>query len=438
MSTEAAKPESTEVGSYFISNYPPFSSWTAEAVSQARDVLARPAETEIPLGLYIHIPFCRKRCKFCYFRVYTDKNAEQVEQYLTAVGREVELYSRTAAIAGRRLRFAYFGGGTPSFLSAAQLLRLVERLNQSISWEHAREVTFECEPGTLSKAKLEAIKAIGVTRLSLGIENFDDAVLEANGRAHLSKEIYRAYEWAREVGFDQINIDLIAGMVGETPENWQAGIRKAVELQPESVTIYQMELPYNTVFSSQVLGGNGQSPVADWATKRAWVGDAFAELELAGYRVSSGYTMARDSDRVGFEYRDSLWHGADMLGVGVASFSHIQGVHYQNVDEWEAYRSRLEAGELPLSRALAPTPHQRLIREWILQLKSGRVDIGRLGAKHGVDLRQEFAEPLARLREEGLLSIHGDIVELSRAGLLQVDGLLPAFFEPQHREIRYT
>ena len=438
MSTQTAKPESTEVGSYFIANYPPFSCWSADAVPQARDMLARPVETEVPLGLYIHIPFCRKRCKFCYFRVYTDKNAEQVEQYLTAVSREVELYSRAAAIAGRRLRFAYFGGGTPSFLSAAQLLRLVERLNQSISWEHAREVTFECEPGTLSKAKLEAIKAIGVTRLSLGIENFDDTVLETNGRAHLSKEIYRAYEWAREVGFDQINIDLIAGMVGETPENWRSCVRKAVELQPESVTIYQMELPYNTVFSSQVLGGNGQSPVADWATKRSWVEHAFAEFELAGYRVSSGYTLARDPDRVRFEYRDSLWHGADMLGVGVASFSHIQGVHYQNTDQWEVYRSHLEAGELPLSRALVPTPHQRLIREWILQLKTGRVDTGPLSAKYDTDLLAEFAEPLEQLANKDLLTVQGQIVELTRAGLLQVDGLLPAFFEPQHREIRYT
>jgi len=145
-----------------------------------------------------------------------------------------------------------------------------------------------------------------------------------------------------------------------------------------------------------------------------------------------------DSDRVRFEYRDSLWHGADMLGVGVASFSHIQGVHYQNTDQWEVYRSRLEAGELPLSRALVPTPHQRLIREWILQLKMGRVDTGPLSAKYDTDVLAEFGEPLEQLANQGLLTVQGQIVELTRAGLLQVDGLLPLFFEAPHRNVRYT
>src|SRR5262249_43669256 len=156
----------------------------------------------------------------------------------------------------------------------------------------------------------------GVTRLSLGIENFDDAVLEANGRAHLSAEIFRAYEWARDVGFDQINIDLIAGMVGETWANWRDCVRKTIDLAPESVTVYQMELPYNTVFSQQLrVVGQDQPPemsIADWPTKRDWVAYAFDELARAGYEQSSAYTMVKDRARTKFVYRDSLWHGADM------------------------------------------------------------------------------------------------------------------------------
>src|SRR5262249_26343434 len=161
---------------------------------------------------------------FCYFKVYTDKNAAEIERYLNALIKENELYSRTPAFQGRRLRFAYFGGGTPSYISEKQLDQLVEGLNKHVSWADAEEVTFECEPGTVRKSKLQTLKGIGVTRLSLGIEHFDDAILEANGRAHLSPEIYRAYEAAREVGFPQINIDLIAGMMGESEEKWRDSV----------------------------------------------------------------------------------------------------------------------------------------------------------------------------------------------------------------------
>jgi oxygen-independent coproporphyrinogen-3 oxidase len=253
MTIDATKTTGTEVGNYFVSNYPPFSQWTPEAVGEALAALAEPPRKNDPLGLYIHIPFCRKRCKFCYFKVYTDKNASEIEVYLDALIKENEIYSRSPAFEGRQLRFAYFGGGTPSYVSEKQLHYLVQGLNAHVSWSNAEEVTFECEPGTLQKSKLEALKEIGVTRLSLGIEHFDDEILAANGRAHLSPEIYRAYQWAREVDFPQINIDLISGMMGESEEKWRETVRRAIELEADSVTIYQMELPYNTVISQDIL-----------------------------------------------------------------------------------------------------------------------------------------------------------------------------------------
>ena len=215
--------EQTEVGSYFVANYPPFSVWTPEAVAtEARPALESPPSAGVPLGLYLHIPFCRKRCHFCYFRVYTDRNAKEVESYLDLLAREWELYAPLQAIAGRPIDFVYFGGGTPSFLSTQQLTRLVHRLTAATPWSGAEEITFECEPGTLTGPKLAAIRRMGVTRLSLGVENFDDRILELNGRAHRSPEIGRSYAQARSLGFPQINIDLIAGMLGETDDNWRA------------------------------------------------------------------------------------------------------------------------------------------------------------------------------------------------------------------------
>ncbi|MBI2188932.1 MAG: coproporphyrinogen III oxidase family protein [Acidobacteria bacterium] len=434
--------EPTEVGSYFVATYPPFSVWTKAAVeSDARPALDAPPVPGTPLGLYLHIPFCRKRCHFCYFRVYTDRNAREVADYLDVLAREWELYADRPALAGRPLNFIYVGGGTPSFLSTEQLESLVTRLTRTRAWDEAEEVTFECEPGTLTKAKLEAIRRIGVTRLSLGIENFSDRILELNGRAHRSPEMFRAYEQARALGFPQINVDLIAGMLGETEENWQACVRTTLALAPDSVTIYQMELPFNTTISRDLLTGSGQflEPVADWATKRRWVAEAFEALEAVGYHVRSAYTAVRDRARTRFVYTDRLWQGADMIGLGVASFGHVNGVHMQNLDTWEAYSAAIRGGAPALGRAYRPTDEERMIREVVLQLKFGSIRPSYFRDKYAVDILSRFREPIAWLAAHGYLQIATpEVVALSREGLLRVDALLPHFFKPEHRGIRYT
>jgi oxygen-independent coproporphyrinogen-3 oxidase len=431
-----------EVGSYFVATYPPFSVWTPEAVARdAMPALQTPGNAATPLGLYLHIPFCRKRCHFCYFRVYTDKNAQDVSQYLDVLGREWEMYAQLPAIAGRPLNFVYFGGGTPSFLSTPQLQRLVDRLTAIVPWAGAEEITFECEPGTLTEPKLAAIRRMGVTRLSLGVENFDDGILELNGRAHRSPEIGKAYRFARSLGFPQINIDLIAGMLGETEENWRRCIQQTIDLAPDSVTIYQMELPYNTTISKDILKKTGQlsGSLAGWETKRRWVQDAFDALAAVGYTMGSAYTAIKDPKTATFVYRDRLWQGADMAGLGVASFGHVNGVHVQNKDTWEAYSEAVLAGELPLGRAYRPTPEERMRRELILQLKKGRLDPAYFGSKYGVDVVRHFAPQWAALRADGYLAqADAHDVRLTREGFGRVDSLLPRFFLPEHANIRYT
>jgi oxygen-independent coproporphyrinogen-3 oxidase len=433
--------DDTEIGSYFVANYPPFSVWTREAVTRHALAALGEAPAPVPLGLYLHVPFCRKRCHFCYFRVYTDKTAREIEDYLDVMAREWELYNAYPAIAGRTLNFVYFGGGTPSFLSVRQLDQLVRRLNAVSSWRDAEEITFECEPGTLTESKLAAIRGLGVTRLSLGVENFDDHILEVNGRAHRSPEIFRAYRFAQSLGFPQINIDLIAGMLGETDDNWRRCIEKTLELEPDSVTVYQMELPFNTTISADVLKGTGRfsEQVTSWSTKRRWVDDAFNALERAGYTVGSAYTAVKDPGRTRFIYRDRLWQGADLAGLGVASFGHINGVHLQNLDTWEDYSAGIGRGALPLSRAYRPDSDERLIRELVLQLKLGRIRPSYFLEKYDVRVLDRFREPLAALSEQGYLAeASEDSVALTREGLLRVDSLLRRFFQPRHAGIRYT
>ncbi len=437
---EQGNQEATGLGNYFVANYPPFSFWKVEHLPAVEALLKQSAPADVPLGLYLHIPFCRKRCKFCYFRVYTDKNARDIEHYMTGLFKELELYSKQPYINGRPLHFIYFGGGTPSYLSAQQLRDAFAGIKNRLNWDQPAEVTFECEPGTLQKPKLEALRELGVTRLSLGIENFQDRILEINGRAHRSPEIFKAYGWCKELGFEQINIDLIAGMVGETWDNWKDCIAKTIEIAPESVTIYQMELPYNTVFSKEMRTNNGEGApdFADWPTKRAWMRYAFDTLEEAGYDQSSAYTMVRRGGKVSFVYRDALWRGADLIGSGVASFGHLGGIHVQNFDQWDTYLGALEQGRLPFQRALPLESDEKLIRELVLQLKTGRVERDYFQDKFAVDILDRFRDSIAELNTAGFLRQNNGSLELTPEGYLQVDKQLPAFFLTQHRGVRYT
>jgi oxygen-independent coproporphyrinogen III oxidase len=438
-STNIPIEKQTTAGNYFVSNYPPFSFWKPELLGDFYAALERAPQPGNPLGVYAHIPFCRKRCHFCYFKVYTDKDSAAIRGYIDAVLKEMSLYASKPFVGGRKPNFVYFGGGTPSYLSVDQLKHLTDGMKSLLPWDEVEEVTFECEPGTLTDHKLQAIRDLGVTRLSLGVENFNDHILEINGRAHHSKEIERAYKFARQIGFPQINIDLIAGMVEETEENWRECVRKTIEISPDSVTIYQMEVPFNTAIYRQMKAeGRLVAPVADWDTKRRWVAYAFEELEKAGYTVGSAYTAVKDKSKTRFLYRDRLWAGADLLSLGVASFGHINGTHYQNHHDFEPYVRRLNENEFPVYRALTPTEDERLIREFVLQLKLGRSSISYFNRKFSTDVLRRFATPLQTLKDWGFLTVEADSIVLNREGLLQVDRLLHEFFLPEHKNSRYA
>jgi oxygen-independent coproporphyrinogen-3 oxidase len=230
-------------------------------------------------------------------------------------------------------------------------------------------------------------------------------------------------------------------MMGETDANWRTCIDRTLALEPDSVTIYQMELPYNTAISADVLKGGGRfsDAVATWSTKRRWVAEAFELLERAGYHIGSAYTAVKNPDVTQFVYRDRLWQGADLVGLGVASFGHVNGVHIQNLDTWDAYGAAIARGDLPLGRAYRPTAEERMIREFVLQLKKGSVRPAYFAGKYGTDILDRFRGPLADLESHGYLAAANETqVTLTREALLRVDVLLPRFFLPEHAGIRYT
>ncbi len=435
------QPEESTVGNYFVANYPPFSFWQESRCGEVDEALSRTPEPDTPLGVYVHIPFCRQRCHFCYFRVYTGAEAthDRIDDYLDAVVREGDLYGPNRLIAGRRPRYVYFGGGTPSILRPEQVTRLIRGMQAQLPWDDVEEVTFECEPGTLHPRKLQALRELGITRISLGIENFNDEILKINNRGHLEAHALRAYGWARDLDFPQINIDLIAGMLDETEENWQECVRKTIDMAPDCVTIYQMEISFNSIIYKQMKErGEEVAPIADWPTKRAWVRQAFEALEAAGYTVTSGYTAVKDPESYRFLYRDYLWRGADMVSLGVSSFGHFSGTHYQNEQHMGPYLQRVGRNELPIYRALTMTGEEKLLREVILQLKLGRLDNEYFRQKFDTNVLERFAAPVERLEHQRLLTVGAEGVELTRDGLLQIDAWLPEFFLPQHQHARYT
>jgi oxygen-independent coproporphyrinogen-3 oxidase len=226
-------------------------------------------------------------------------------------------------------------------------------------------------------------------------------------------------------------------MVGDSEDKWRETVRRAIELEPDSVTIYQMEVPRNSIISQQVQKGL-DSPLADWPTKRRRVEYAFEKFEERGYRVASAYAVATTKKVCRFIYTDALWHGGDMIGLGVSSFSHFGGVHFQNAHGFEEYIRLLDSGQLPLFRALALTPKQKLIRELVLQLKTGVLDARYFREKFAVEIWNEFQPVFERLKEGRLLELNNDMIELTRRGLFQVDHFLPEFFEPDPRTVRQT
>ena len=424
----------TQPGNYFVSNYPPFDTWSTETNPLYLAKLESSSQIEAPFGIYFHIPFCRKRCNFCYFKVYTDKDSGEIDAYINALTNELEIYSKKPYLKPRTVDFVYFGGGTPSYLSINQLELLSEQTQKIFSWDNAKEISFEAEPGTLNSEKLSALKRIGITRLSLGVESFSDHVLTASNRSHELKHILSSYAKARDLDFAQINIDLIAGLPGETDASWDESINKTIELAPDSVTIYQLEVPFNTILYKEILAAQAEDlPLHDWDTKSQWVRRAFKVLVQEGYTITSAYTAVKNPTTHKFLYRNALWHGADLLALGVASFGHISGSLYQNEKEFSRYITMIEADLLPVHRTYELSREEALIRQLVLQLKLGRVSFDYFATEFSVELEALFKVQLETLKNQKFIKIENRSIVVETKGLLKVDEWLKIFYLPKHQ-----
>lgn len=421
------------LGSYFVSAYPPFDLWTEGAVPGFSESLQRTSSKGAELGIYVHIPFCIERCQYCYYLSY-EKRGGEVGRYLDAVVRELELWAERPLLRDRRISFVYFGGGTPSLLSEGRVRHLLTGLQSVYSWDSAREVTFECAPGSVTRAKLTALRELGVTRINLGVQQLNDEVLRLNGRVHLVEDVERAWGLIQEVGFAVGNIDLIVGLVGETDRSFRDSLERVAEMKPESVTIYQLEIPHNTPLFKAVREGSVGGELAGHDVKRARAIEGFARLGELGYSVRSAYSAVRDPLKHAFVYQDDQYRGADLLGIGASSFSYLAGFHHQNRASLGSYLGALAEDRLPLWRAYELEDEERFAREVVLQLKLGRLDAGYFRRKFGADPGVRYESELAQMRENGWLVVDGDTIRVTPAGLSRIDGLIRELFLPRSQE----
>jgi oxygen-independent coproporphyrinogen-3 oxidase len=426
------RPGELLAGHHFVAHYPPLHSWSIAQRSAVDAALERPFEGR-PLGLHVHVPFCRRRCHYCSFRVNARSTPEEMELYLTRLMREFLLYQERPAIRGRRFSTVHIGGGTIAYPSEAQITRLFTGLRAADDWEEVVECTCEVEPGTVSPGKFRLLSDLGVTRLSLSFQTLDDDVLERVGRGLKAADCIDAYEQARAAGFDQINVDLLAGLPGQTDASWNETVERIIALAPECVTVYQLEFTRPATIRAALDAAAG-APLPDWPTKVSWTGAAFERLEAAGYTIASGCTALREPARWRFAHSaGSLWRGGDLLALGQSATGFIDGVNYQNVLTFEGYTRQLAAHRLPIHRAYELTEDEQFRREVILLLKTGSLNTAYFQQKFGRSLAREYARPLGELIQRGYLLPEDDGYRLTREALLIVDWLLPAFYAPEHQ-----
>ncbi len=420
------------IGNTFVAAYPPFEFWSSSIGESLRQFLSLPPSEALPLGLYVHLPFCVQRCSYCCYMSRSDR-MDVVDAYLDRLAAELTAYRRSPALSSRPLDFVYFGGGTPSLLSTSRLERLFGRLQSCFPWDRVREVTFECAPRSVTAEKARLLGALGVTRLSLGVQQLDDTILRINGRVHLSADVYRAYEHLRASGVPTLNVDLIAGLAGETTSTFFTSLDRVLRMAPESITIYALEVPPNTPLARALRGGTAEAAVPPRPVRYRRLEEASVRLQDAGYRRQSAYSFVRDPARHPFLYMREQYRGADVLGIGASSFSYLRGLHFQNVARFDEYLAGSPEA-LAVRRGVALSMEERLVREFILGLKLGEVNADRFRRRFGTDVLTRFADPLAELVERRWIRIAGRRAKLTRAGCARVDGFLRWFYLPPHRE----
>lgn len=370
--------------------------------------------------LYIHIPFCVKKCIYCDF-FSLPYHEPAVRRYVDALCRELSLKKNLADI----LKTIYIGGGTPTLLPAECFGQIFRCLNENYSFSSGIEITVEANPGTVDKAKIDTLLSLGANRLSVGVQSFDDNELATLGRIHSSDEALRSIEPVRR-GLKNFSIDLMYGIPGQTIESWKESLSKAIELSPSHISAYELTPEENTPIYSSIQSRNITLPDEELII------DMYAHL--IDCPASSGYLHYEISNfaRPGFQCLHNLnyWDRGDYIGTGAGAHSFISGFRSINTKDIQEYAAKLDCGLIPETQPIELTPEDEMKEFIFLGLrKTGGISLSKMPVATGcVPSRESLLDACRELVDGGYTELSGDFLRLTRKGIVISNTIIVSLF----------
>lgn len=369
-----------------------------------------------PTSAYVHIPFCTQICYYCDFSKVFIKN-QPVDSYLEHLLEEFRSYDI------QKLRTLYIGGGTPTALSALQLEVLLNGLTKNLDLSALEELTIEANPGDLDADKIAVLKQSPVNRVSLGVQTFDDKMLKKIGRSHLEKDIYENIDRLKLAGFDNISIDLIYALPGQTMDQVKENVAKAIALDIPHMSLYSLILENHTVFMNRMR--RGKLPLPKEELEAEMFEYIISELERVGFEHYEISNFSKPS----FESRHNLmyWDNAEYYGIGAGASGYVDGVRYKNHGPIRHYLNAVEAGNARITEEHL-TQKEQMEEEMFLGLrKKSGVSMARFEEKFGRSFDELYGEIVKDLVQQGLMQIDGDRVRMTKRGLFLGDTVAERF-----------
>ena len=369
-----------------------------------------------PTSAYVHIPFCTQICYYCDFSKVFIKN-QPVDSYLEHLLEEFRSYDI------QKLRTLYIGGGTPTALSAPQLEVLLKGLTKNLDLSVLEELTIEANPGDLDADKIAVLKNSAVNRVSLGVQTFDDKMLKKIGRSHLEKDIYENIDRLKLAGFDNISIDLIYALPGQTMEQVKDNVAKAIGLDIPHMSLYSLILENHTVFMNRMR--RGKLPLPKEELEAEMFEYTIAELERSGFEH---YEISNFS-KPGFESRHNLmyWDNAEYYGIGAGASGYVNGVRYKNHGPIRHYLNAVEEGNARITEEHLSQKEQMEEEMFLGLRKKSGVSMVRFEEKFGRSFDGLYGEIVRDLVQQGLMQIEGDRVRMTKRGLFLGDTVAERF-----------
>ena len=369
-----------------------------------------------PTSAYVHIPFCTQICYYCDFSKVFIKN-QPVDSYLEHLLQEFHSYDI------QKLRTLYIGGGTPTALSAPQLEVLLDGLTKNLDLSVLEELTIEANPGDLDEHKIAVLKNSAVNRVSLGVQTFDDKMLKKIGRSHLEKDIYENISRLKLAGFDNISIDLIYALPGQTMDQVKDNVAKAIALDIPHMSLYSLILENHTVFMNRMR--RGKLPLPKEEVEAEMFEYIIAELERAGFEH---YEISNFS-KPGFESRHNLmyWDNAEYYGIGAGASGYVNGVRYKNHGPIRHYLKAVEEGNARIHEEHLSLREQMEEEMFLGLRKKTGVSKARFEEKFSTSFENLYGQVVRDLCHQGLLQVEGQQIRMTKKGLFLGDTVAERF-----------